>query len=711
MSSLMESEAHYQTVLRAQPQQPEIWCLLGEVRLRLGKWTEAAAAYQNALRLAPALAAGHFGLANVHKEQGQRAEAIACYRRGLAAAPDHAEALLNLGVLLAEESQLDAAIEQWQHLLRLQPDQAQAQQNLGVALAQQGNYAEAMRSLERALELRPDYAEACCNLANVLCQGSRSTGQGPGARGQGEEGRERAVELLLRAARLKPEYVDAYHNLASVLTELHRWADATVWARQAIRLCQAMRQETEVRSRRPEVSGQHQAPLSTHHAPPTTHHPLAASCYNQLGLALAGQARYAEAEAAYQAALEAKPAYAEAHSNLGNLFQEQGRLPEALAAYDLALVHDPQSASTHWNRALSLLQAGDFAQGWREYEWRWQRPQTPPRPFREPRWDGTPLQGRTLLIYMEQGLGDMLLFIRFARLAKERGGKVIVECPPMLVELFARCPGVDQVVAEGSPLPPFDVQVPLMSLSGLLGTTLETVPADVPYLFAEDALVQQWGMKLQERLGRSLVGQAARATDRTPTQSKDRAPAQRGDRAPANLSPTPDSCSLPSDSSPLTIGIVWQGNPRHGLDRYRSIPLIEFAPLARVPGVQLVSLQQQAGREQLHHLRGRFVVVELLEPECSWSDTAALVQNLDLVIAVDTAVCHLAGGLGKPVWVPLSAVGEWRWLLHRDDSPWYPTMRLFRQKRLGSWRGVFRRMVRVLTSLANAYGKEMRAKA
>jgi hypothetical protein len=143
---------------------------------------------------------------------------------------------------------------------------------------------------------------------------------------------------------------------------------------------------------------------------------------------------------------------------------------------------------------------------------------------------------------------------------------------------------------------------------------------------------------------------------------------------------------------------VWQGNPRHGLDRYRSIPLLEFAPLAGVPGVQLVSLQQQAGQQQLHQLRGQFTVVEVLEPDASWANTAALVQNLDLVITVDTAVAHLTGGLGKPAWVPLSAVGEWRWLLHREDTLWYPTMRLFRQKRLGSWRGVFRSMARRLAA-------------
>jgi hypothetical protein len=407
-------------------------------------------------------------------------------------------------------------------------------------------------------------------------------------------------------------------------------------------------------------------------------HPLLASAYNQLGLALAVQGKYAEAEASYFAALRHNPGYAEVHSNLGNLYQEQGRLVEALASYDLALVHDPQAASTHWNRALSLLQAGDFERGWLEYEWRWQRKQTPARPFRQPRWDGSPLARRTLLIYMEQGLGDMLQFVRYAGLVgegregrrqksevrsqksevkgqgRESDGAVIVECPGGLAPLFARCWGIDQVVAEGTPLPAFDVQVPIMSLPALFKTTLTTIPADVPYLFADEGLVEQWRERLRDR------GQVV-----------------------------------------FRVGMVWQGNPQHGLDRYRSIPLRAFAPLAQVSGVQLISLQKNSGCEQLRSLAGEFPVRELPEERDatagSFQDTAAIMCNLDLVISVDTATAHLAGGLGVPVWVPLSAVGEWRWLLEREGSPWYPTMRLFRQRKLGRWRPVFRRMAQALS--------------
>jgi hypothetical protein len=257
---------------------------------------------------------------------------------------------------------------------------------------------------------------------------------------------------------------------------------------------------------------------------------------------------------------------------------------------------------------------------------------------------------------------------------------VLVECPPGLVGLLGRCRGLDQVVAEGSPLPGFDVQAPLLSLPGLCGTTLGTVPGEVPYLFADERLVCTWKERLVE--SHSAFSAPVRAM---------------GSRRGAE-----------NAEGDFLVGIVWQGNPRHRLDRYRSAPLGAFAPLARVPGVRLVSLQKGAGSEQI--ATAPFAVVEPAEELDAdgeaFADTAAIMMNLDLVISVDTATAHLAGGLGVPVWVPLSAAGEWRWLVGREDTPWYPTMRLFRQRRLGDWRGVFRRMARELTKETRRYREE-----
>jgi hypothetical protein len=258
-------------------------------------------------------------------------------------------------------------------------------------------------------------------------------------------------------------------------------------------------------------------------------------------------------------------------------------------------------------------------------------------------------------LWCEQGLGDSIQFVRYAPLVKERDGAVVVECPGKLARLFRTCAGIDRLVAEGEPLPAFDVQAPLLSLPGLLGTTLATVLAAVPYLAADLALVERWRQEL------SGVGG-------------------------------------------FKVGICWQGNPRHPWDRHRSLPLEEFAPLAEVPGVRLVSLQQGAGAEQLRALAGRFPVVELppaLDGTAGdFADAAAVLRCLDLVVSADTAAAHLAGTLGVPAWVALSAIADWRWRVRRKDSPWYPTLRLFRQERLGAWGPVFARMAEAVRQRA-----------
>ena len=227
--------------------------------------------------------------------------------------------------------------------------------------------------------------------------------------------------------------------------------------------------------------------------------PGSAEAHNNLGLAQTDLGRFAEAEASYQQALRLNPSYVEAHVNLASACKEQGRLDEALAGYEMALRLDPGSVGAHWNRSLAWLAAGDYERGWAEYEWRWRRKQTPPRPFRQPAWDGAPLAGRTILLWMEQGLGDMIQFLRYARLVKEQGGTVAVECPAFLLPLFSTCPGIDRLVAEGSELPPFDVQAPLLSLPRLLGTTRAGIPAGVPYLFADPALVESWRRQRDRR--------------------------------------------------------------------------------------------------------------------------------------------------------------------------------------------------------------------
>jgi Flp pilus assembly protein TadD len=475
-----------------------------------------------------------------------------------------------------------------------------------VALAQAGRPQEAVGALEGALRLKPDYPEACYNLGNVL----RELGR-----------RDEAIERFRQAVSQRPCYAEALNNLGLALSESGRPGEAAVLLRQAARL-------------RPQMEA-----------------------HNNLGLALADLGRFGGAEGCYERALALDGGYAEAHVNLGSCFKERGRSEEAVACYEQALRLDPTSASARYNRALALLQQGDYERGWPEYEWRWRRPQTP-RPFEQPRWDGSPLEGRTILLWCEQGLGDTIQFIRYASLVKAKGGTVVLECPPRLVPLLSTCAGVDRLMAEGEALPGFDVQTPLLSLPGLLGTTFESVPAEVPYLHPEPQRVERWRKRLEGVQG-------------------------------------------------YRVGVVWQGNPKFQWDRWRSVPLEEFAPLAGVEGVRLVSLQQGHGAEQVRALHDRFPVEDLgekLDVEGAFLDTAAVMRCLDLVVSADTAAAHLAGALGVPAWVPLAKVADWRWGRGRAGTPWYPATRLFRQRRLGEWRPVFRRMAE------NLHGLEVQGK-
>jgi Tfp pilus assembly protein PilF len=594
-----------QELLGADPRNAEGWALLASASQAQGKLAEASTSYRRALEVRPDSAEVCFNLARVLAAQGKPEEAIRSYRQAIGLKPDHADALANLGLLLAEQGSLEAGISMLRQATRYRPDFAKAHHNLGVTFDRLGKREEAEKSIRQALHLKPDYSEAHYNLGNVLA-----------AQGKQKE----ALASYREAVRHQPDFYQPLNNLGLGLVDTGELTEAVVFLQQAARL-------------RPDT----------------------AEVHNNLGLALAELGRFAEAEACFHKALQIEPKHVTSHTNLGNVYKDQARLEEALTCYEMALWLDPESASTHWNRALAWLQAGNFEKGWPAYEWRWKRKKEKVRTFRQPLWDGSPLDGRTILLHMEQGLGDMIQFVRYAPLVKQLGGTVILECSPLLAKLFARCAGIDRMVTVGAPLPDFDVHAPLMSLPALLKTTLRTIPNQTPYLYPEEERVQAWGQKLRA--------------------------------APE-----------------FKIGIGWQGNPNHRWDRHRSVPLACFAPLARLPCVRLISLQKRGLEEEnLKDLAKRLGVTE---PEGDWdppsapfADSAAIVKHLDLVIAVDTALAHLAGALAVPVWVPLSAMTDWRWLLDREDSPWYPTMRLFRQAKLGEWQPVFESMARELEKL------------
>lgn len=361
--------------------------------------------------------------------------------------------------------------------------------------------------------------------------------------------------------------------------------------------------------------------------------------------------RSGEAEGLFRQVLALSPGHPVALTNLAAILSEDGRFTESLATNKKALdVAPPWVAELHWNIALILLLLGDYERGWAEYEWRWKCKDHHiggPR-FVEPQWDGSPLQGKTILLHTEQGLGDAIQFVRFAPKVASAGGRVLLGCPSSLFRLMQGVTGVEQVVRT-QPLPHFDVQCPLMTLPLVFGTRVDSIPAQVPYLQVNPELARKWGDKL----------------------------------GPPN--------------NRLRVGLTWAGGPGYKNDRKRSIALSALAPLIQVAGIAWFSLQKGPTAAEAQQIPPGTTWIDFTADLDDFADTAALMSQLDLIISVDTAVAHLAGALGKPVWVLIPSKPDWRWLLDREDSPWYPTMRLFRQKNPGDWTQVIERVALALT--------------
>ncbi len=532
-------------------------------------------------------------------QAGNLAQAEQLYRQAVELAPNDPVTHYNLGVALEAQQLGEAAIDCYRRALQLRSDFFEAACNLGTALWAQGQLDEAADCFRRVITLRPEFSAAHVRLAHVLS-----------ARGLFEE----AAASCRQALQSCPSNCDAWLRLGQSLCRLRRWDEAI----------ESFRRGLQVRPHDPGL-------------------------LNGLGAALGQLECFAEADACFREALGLKPDFPEAHYNLGNSLRDQGKTIEALACYEAALKLRPEYPAARFNRCLLWLLLGEYRRGWPEYIWRWRCPGAPARRFRQPLWDGANLGGRTILLHDDQGLGDFMQMIRFAPLVQRRGGVVVVECPLPLVPLLRGAAGIDRLIPAGEPLPDCAVHAWLFALPGALGTTLETIPAHVPYLAAD--LVKNH--------------------------------------------PRPRDSSHPRE---LRIGIVWQGSPTHQKDRHRSVPLAQLAPLARVPGVRLFSLQKGARIEE--SAGADFPVTDLAGTHAHFGETASAISNLDLVIGVDTSVIHCAGALGVPTWVALPFVNDWRWLLGRADSPWYPTVRLFRQQQPGAWQNVFESMASELHKMS-----------
>jgi tetratricopeptide (TPR) repeat protein len=614
---------------------------IGVVLARQGKHDEAAECYREAIRLNPAFPDAHNNLGNAIRVKGRLDEAVACYQEALRLRPAYPEAHNNLGIALRHKGKLAEAVASYQEALRLRPAYPEAHNNLGLALAAQGRHEAAAVCYQQAARLKPDYTEAILNLAGAWNDLNRH---------------DDAVNAYRQAIRSRPNDARAHKNLGITLARQEKLDDAIASYREAIRL-------------RPNFADAHNdlgialarkqqfEDAAASYREALKHRPNYAEAHNNLGNALRNLGRFDEALAAYDRAVELKPNYADAFNNRGIAFAEQGRFDDAVASYARCLKLRPTHVDAHLNRSLTWLRQGNYALGWAEYEWRHRKRNAAPKTQVQPLWNGYPPSGQRILLVCEQGLGDTLQFIRYAPLLKERGATVIFECPSKLMKVLGTMHGIDQLYPQGQDPPEHDMYALLMTVPGLLGTAPDAIPAQVPYLEADPGLVAQWKREL---------------------------------------------AVYPE----FKVGINWQGNRKYAGDFHRSMPLRHFAALARVPGVRLFSLQKYDGLEQLKALDGAFPVVDLGsrldEATGPFMDTAAVLMNLDLFVTSDTAVAHLAGALGVPVWVPLSSAPGWQWMLAREDCPWYPTMRLFRQPRLGEWPAVFDRIAAELARLVPA---------
>jgi tetratricopeptide (TPR) repeat protein len=631
-----------------------------------GRLEEAERIYAEVLEFDPTTADAWHLMGMVWMGQRQFATAAGFVAHAIRLRPDLPAYHTTLGDMMAAQGRLREASICYDEALRQDPFFTPALVNLGNLLQNQGQLREAAAAYARAIEADAGCADAFNNLGNTL-----------GTLGRNQE----AMECYREAFRLRPGAPEAPVNMAALCLREHREAEAEEWARLALTLRPGLTQALSnlsiaLLNQQRYAEAERFAREAVAQAPEAEHlysnlasillqqkrwdeaeqacrralglRPVYPEAALNLGAVLEAGDRFEEAAAEYQAAIEMQPQYADAWANLGTVRQAQGRHEEARACFDEALRLAPGHAKAHFCRSLGILADGCLEEGFAEYEWRWKTLRDAPRANSRLEWNGEALAGRTILLSAEQGLGDTIQFARYVPLVAGRGGRVIVESQPGAVPVVRSVGGVAQVITVNDPLPDFDVRASLMSLPRIFQTSLATIPNRVPYVSFDQALAA----RVQKELG-----------------------ARRGVR----------------------IGLAWYGNPENAGDRRRSMPIGALVPLRAVPDVEWFNLHAgETARAQARPCGGW--VREILSDAGGLPELAALMSCLDLIVTVDTMPAHLAGALGRPVWNLLCHAPDWRWLKDRDDTPWYPTMRLFRQAQPGDWAAVIERVIQALSS-------------
>lgn len=571
------------------------------------EYDRAIAIYEECIAADPSVMFNYWMLGLTLLLQGREEEAQACWFSAIVAY-DSAEIeagtrelieILEIeGIKRLEAGKFNQAEIIYLQIIEQVPDRAIAYKNLGNAALNQGKLEEAIAYYQQGIELEPNEAISYYHLAIAFHQ---------------QDKLEEAIAFYEQFLKFNANDPIAWNNLGNALQRQGKFAEAIDCYQKSLTL-----------------DGNN------------------ALTYNNLGTAFNSQGNLAAALGCFEQGLILEPNNAESHYNLATFYQDQRLYEKALACCDRAIEIEPNYTDAYWTRSLILLRLGDFKRGFIEYEWRWRRKENKPRSLAKPIWNGENLAGKTILLQAEQGMGDLIQFIRYVPLLVKLGGCVVVECHPPLVRLLKTVADIEKVVAIGETLPEFDVYIPLLSLARIFGTTLETIPSEIPYL---------------------KPGESVSLKPEIP----------------------PSNC--------LKVGLVWAGNPEHPSDRQRSTSLGNFLPLFNLKNITFYSLQKGAKSAEINEITCPVNLLDLNNKINDFADTSAVISQLDLVITVDTSVAHLAGALGKPVWVLLCYNADWRWMTEREDSPWYPTMRLFRQNRSGDWQELLHRVEQVLAKL------------
>ncbi len=613
------------------PSNPAAYSNCGAALRNLKQPAEAIANYDKAIALKPDYADAYNNRGNALRDLKQHIAAIESYGKAIALNPDYADAYSNRSNVFNDLKRYDAAIVDCNKAISLKPDCVDAYNNRGIALNGLKQHAEAIESFDKAIALKPGYADAYSNRGNAL----RDLKQ-----------YDAAISSYDKAIALKPDFAEGYTNRGNALNDLKQHAEAIANYDKAIALKADYAEAFSNRGIALRDLKQYAAAVASCDRAIALK-PEYADAYNNRAIALNDLKLYGEAIASCDKAIAIKPDYADAYSNRGIALNDLMHHAAAIASYDKAIELKPDYAEGHWNQSLCYLQMGDFKHGWEKYEWRWKNENISAykkkRNFPQPLWLGVEsLQGKTILLHSEQGLGDTIQFCRYAKLVSSLGARVILELQKPLLGLLVNLEGVAELVGKNDKLPPFDYHCPLLSLPLAFKTDLGSIPVPGNYLVANPGKIKEWSAKLGPKIK-------------------------------------------------TRVGLAWSGSPTHKNDSNRSISLsslVEHLP----SGFQYVCLQKEIREADRKTLEAHPEILQYAEDLKDFTDTAALCELVDVVVSVDTVVVHLAGALGKPVWVLLPFNPDWRWLLDREDSPWYSSAKLYRQTSTGDWEGVFQRV-------------------